>query len=172
MEHAAIAEKIWEQVEKLVEARESELGPIYFLYFARHFFLEEIDGQWIDHLKAMDHLREGIGLRGYGQRDPKQEYKKEGYNMFASMMERIQANVLSKLFRVQVQVEDDSLPEYRHKKRRMHMGHGNPADGGGQARAKTVRRAAPRIGRNDPCPCGSGKKYKKCCMARDQAHSG
>jgi len=172
MEQPAIAEKVWGQVEKLVEAREQDLGPIYFLYFARHFYLEEIDGQWIDHLKAMDHLREGIGLRGYGQRDPKQEYKKEGYNMFAGMMDRIQANVLSKLFRVQVQVEDDSLPEYRHKKRRMHMGRGaSPADGGGHSKAKTVRRSAPRIGRNDPCPCGSGKKYKKCCMARDQAQS-
>ena len=173
MEQGVIAEKAWEQVEKLVEAREEELGPIYFLYFARHFYLEEIDGQWIDHLKAMDHLREGIGLRGYGQRDPKQEYKKEGYNMFAGMMDRIQANVLSKLFRVQVQVEDDSLPEYRHKKRRMHMGRGaSPADGGGHGKAKTVRRTQPKIGRNDPCPCGSGKKYKKCCMMRDQAQSG
>jgi preprotein translocase subunit SecA len=173
MEQEVIAEKVWGQVEKLVEAREEELGPIYFLYFARHFYLEEIDGQWIDHLKAMDHLREGIGLRGYGQRDPKQEYKKEGFNMFSGMMDRISANVLSKLFKVQIQVEDESLPEYRHKKRRMRMGRGaSPADGGGHGKAKTVRRTSPRIGRNDPCPCGSGKKYKKCCMARDQAASG
>jgi preprotein translocase subunit SecA len=169
LEQEAIADRIWSQVEKLLEARESDLGPIYFLYFSRHFYLEEIDGQWIEHLKGMDHLREGIGLRGYGQRDPKQEYKKEGYNMFAEMMGRIQANVISKLFRVQVQVEDSSLPEYRHKKRRMTMQHGGggPADGGGKT--KTVRRTGPRVGRNDPCPCGSGKKYKKCCMAKDQA---
>jgi len=130
--------------------------------------------QWIEHLKAMDHLREGIGLRGYGQKDPKQEYKKEGYDMFADMMGRIQSNVLGKLFRVQVQREDEAMPEYRHKKRRMTMQHGgggaDPANGGGKA--KTVRRAGPRIGRNDPCPCGSGKKYKKCCMAKDQAAAG
>jgi preprotein translocase subunit SecA len=171
LEHEAIAERVWGQVEKLVEARETELGPIYFLYFSRHFYLEEIDQQWIEHLKAMDHLREGIGLRGYGQKDPKQEYKKEGYDMFADMMARIQANVISKVFRVQIQVEDESLPEYRHKKRRMTLQHGGggPADGGGHGKAKTVRRMAPRIGRNDPCPCGSGKKYKKCCMAKDQA---
>jgi preprotein translocase subunit SecA len=172
LEPDAIAERVWSQVEKLLEARETDLGPIYFLYFSRHFYLEEIDGQWIEHLKGMDHLREGIGLRGYGQRDPKQEYKKEGYNMFAEMMGRIQANVLSKLFRVQVQVEDSSLPEYRHKKRRMTMQHGGggPADGGGKT--KTIRRAGPRVGRNDPCPCGSGKKYKKCHMEKDQAAAG
>jgi preprotein translocase subunit SecA len=172
MDQGLIAEKIWEQVEKVVEAREEELGPIYFLYFARHFFLEEIDNQWIEHLKAMDQLREGIGLRGYGQRDPKQEYKKEGYNMFAVMMDRINSNVIGKIFRVQVEVEDEAMPEYRHKKRRMSMGRGAaPSDGGGHEVAKTVRRATPKIGRNDPCPCGSGKKYKKCCMARDQATS-
>jgi len=172
MEQEVIADRIWEQVEKLLQARETELGPIYFLYFARHFYLEECDSQWIEHLKGMDHLREGIGLRGYGQKDPKQEYKKEGFNMFAEMMGRIQSNVLGKLFRVQVQVEDDSMPEYRHKKRRMSLQHGQAqaADGGGKT--KTVRRAAPRIGRNDPCPCGSGKKYKKCHMEKDQATAG
>jgi preprotein translocase subunit SecA len=171
MEPEVIADLIWGQVQKLVEARETELGPIYFLYFFRHFYLEEIDSQWIEHLKGMDNLREGIGLRGYGQKDPKQEYKKEGYDMFADTMGRIQANVTGKVFRVQVQVEDSSMPEYRHKKRRMSFEHsaGGPADGGGHGKAKTVRRAGPRIGRNDPCPCGSGKKYKKCCMAKDQA---
>ncbi len=171
MDQESIADRIWGQVEKLVEARETELSKIYFLYFARHFSLEEIDGQWIEHLKAMDQLREGIGLRGYGQKDPKQEYKKEGFNMFAATMDRIQANVISKIFKVQVQIEDESLPEYHHKKRRMTMQHGNPADGGGHSVAKTVRRSSPRIGRNDPCPCGSGKKYKKCHMADDQARA-
>jgi preprotein translocase subunit SecA len=172
LEPEAIADTAWTQVQKLIEARETELGPIYFLYFFRHFYLEEIDSQWIEHLKGMDHLREGIGLRGYGQKDPKQEYKKEGYDMFSEMMGRIQTNVISKVFRVQVQVEDSSMPEYRHKKRRMSFERGGgPADGGGHGKAKTVRRAGPRIGRNDPCPCGSGKKYKKCCMAKDQAQA-
>ncbi len=174
MQHELIADKIWEQLEKVVEARETELSPTVFLFFARHFYLEEIDGQWIEHLKAMDHLREGIGLRGYGQRDPKQEYKKEGFNMFTEMMARIQANVISKLYRVQVEVEEDeALPEYRHKKRRMSMGRGSlPSDGGGREVTKTIKRDKPKIGRNEPCPCGSGKKYKKCCMHRDQASAG
>lgn len=173
LEQSSIANKIWEQVDKLLQARETELGPIYFLYFSRHFYLEEIDGQWIEHLKGMDHLREGIGLRGYGQKDPKIEYKKEGYNMFVDMMNRIQTNVIGKLFRVQIQVADESMPEYRHKKRRMNLQHGGGANATNQqeGKAKTVRRSSPRIGRNDPCPCGSGKKYKKCCMEREQAQA-
>ena len=177
LDQEVIAARIWEEVEKLVDLREEELNPSVFLFFARHFYLEEIDDQWIGHLKAMDHLREGIGLRGYGQRDPKQEYKKEGFNMFSDMMERIQSNVLSKLFRVQVETEEESLPEYRHKQRRGTAGRGklagpDPSDGGGREVTKTIRRDKPRIGRNDPCPCGSGKKYKKCCMKKDQAAAG
>ena len=171
-----IAAKIWEQIEVYVDQREEELNPSVFLFFARHFYLEEIDDQWIEHLKAMDHLREGIGLRGYGQRDPKQEYKKEGFNMFVEMMDRIQSNVISKLMRVQVETEEETLPEYRHKQRRGTTGRGKmaspggaPSDGGGHEVTKTIRRDKPRIGRNDPCPCGSGKKYKKCCMKKDQA---
>ena len=175
MDPEVIAGKIWEQVEVLVDKREEELNPSVFLFFARHFYLEECDDQWIDHLKAMDLLREGIGLRGYGQRDPKQEYKKEGFNMFVEMMGRIQSNVISKLFRVQVETEEESLPEYRHKQRRGTTGRGKLAggpeasDGGGHEVTKTIRRAGPRVGRNDPCPCGSGKKYKKCHMKKDQA---
>ena len=174
MEQEPIAERCWEAVEKLVQTREAELGPMYFLFFARHFLLEEIDAQWIDHLKAMEHLREGIGLRGYGQKDPKQEYKKEGYNMFSEMMGRIQGNVISKLFRVQVAREEEQLPEYKHKKRRMTLGRGQTAEDGeaeGEQKAKTVRRMVPRIGRNDPCPCGSGKKYKKCHMLLEEGQS-
>ncbi|MBI5480406.1 MAG: SEC-C domain-containing protein, partial [Deltaproteobacteria bacterium] len=160
MEAESLAKKIWGQVEKLVEARETELGPIAFLYFSRHFFLEEIDSQWIDHLKAMDSLREGIGLRGYGQKDPKQEYKKEGFTMFAEMMANIQKNVAGKLFRFQLVSQDQSLPEFKHKKRRMLMQ--RASDGAAGEKQKTVRRDHPKVGRNDPCPCGSGKKYKKC----------
>ncbi|HEY3354809.1 MAG TPA: SEC-C metal-binding domain-containing protein [Polyangia bacterium] len=156
----SLAERIWGQVEKIVEARETELGPIAFLYFSRHFFLEEIDSQWIDHLKAMDALREGIGLRGYGQKDPKQEYKKEGFSMFAEMMANIQKNVSGKLFRFQLVSQDQSLPEFKHKKRRMMLS--RAADGAQGEKQKTVRREQPKVGRNDPCPCGSGKKYKKC----------
>ncbi|PIE17309.1 MAG: preprotein translocase subunit SecA [Proteobacteria bacterium] len=173
----ALASKAYKQVETVIEAREEELGPIYFLYFSRHFLLEEIDNQWIEHLRNMDHLREGIGLRGYGQRDPKQEYKKEGFSMFAEMMDRIYANAVDKLFKVQLaQEEEDALPtRYQRKKRKMSLGRGSiqPMGGGEEGEeeveiAKTVRRDRPKIGRNDPCWCGSGKKYKRCHMRADQ----
>jgi preprotein translocase subunit SecA len=199
LERELIAEKIWEQVETWIQARETELGPLAFLFFARHFALEEIDAQWIDHLKSMDHLRDGIGLRGYGQKDPKIEYKKEGYELFRQMMERINANVAAKLFRVRLERQpqvveaaqagagagagavaqaqqtaaEEKLPEFRRKERRMvavHPSAGGGGDGGGDGAAasgdgekvKTVRREQPKVGRNEPCPCGSGKKYKKC----------
>jgi len=177
LEREALAEKVWNQVETFTRARETELGPLAFFFFARHFFLEEIDSQWIDHLKSMDHLREGIGLRGYGQKDPKIEYKKEGYNLFQDMMGRINANVTAKLYRVrlerqvqpqQQQAAEEKLPEFKHKERRMvaqHSGAQQGGDGGAAAepeKQKTVRREQPKVGRNEPCPCGSGKKYKKC----------
>ena len=196
LDAAAIADRIWEQVEKFTQAREEDLG-MAFLYFARHFYLEEIDNQWIEHLKAMDHLREGIGLRGYGQRDPKQEYKKEGYAMFLQMTDTIQQNVAQKLYRVRLEQPETPkateaqvearLPEFRHKQRRIMLQHAaSPTSGAaeekstpapspeeakddGQGKQKTVRRDEAKVGRNEPCPCGSGKKYKKCHGASLQA---
>jgi hypothetical protein len=141
------------------------------LWVFRHLYLEEIDDQWIEHLKAMDHLREGIGLRGYGQRDPKVEYQREGFDMFVDMMQRIRENVASKLFRVRFEVDDEQdLPEFEHKKRHMMMVHA--AAGGQQQQAqpvqKTVRRQVRKIRPNEPCPCGTGRKYKMCHMRKDQ----
>jgi preprotein translocase subunit SecA len=177
IERDYLAEKIWEQVEKVVEAKETEMGATALLYFCRHFMLEEIDTQWIDHLRAMDQLREGIGLRSYGQRDPKLEYKKEGFNLFTAMLARIQQNVTTKLMRVHVERPaaegdgDATVPaEFKHKQRRMVMGPAAAAGAGAAAAdpaKKTVVRDAPRVGRNDPCPCGSGKKYKKCHLDKD-----
>ncbi len=169
-----MAEKLWEQVEATLEKREEGMGPIAFLYFCRHFYLDEIDDQWIEHLKAMDHLREGIGLRGYAQRDPKLEYKREGFDRFAEMAARIKKNVASKIFRVQVEYEEEELPEFEHKKRRMQMQHASGGSLGGspqqqaQRRPKTVRRRSRKVQRNEPCPCGSGKKYKQCHLSKDE----
>jgi preprotein translocase subunit SecA len=191
LEVGSLADRGWEQIEKHTEARETELG-LAFLYFARHFWLEEIDSQWIDHLKGMDHLREGIGLRGYGQKDPKQEYKKEGYNMFMQMTDTISQNVAKKLFLVRLdqqaavetpeQEAEQKLPEFKHKARRVVLQHQSSATSGAadekstrdtsrddqpevegdQTKQKAPRREEPKVGRNEPCPCGSGKKYKKC----------
>jgi preprotein translocase subunit SecA len=173
MEREALAADLWAEIEKIIEAREAEFTLPFFLYLSRHFFLEEIDARWIDHLKSMEALREGIGLRGYGQKDPKQEYKKEGYVVFGEMMGAIQRNVCEKLFHVQIRREDEAAPEIpaatqrRSPRKTIESGGGVQAQqqaGGanGDGEARPVRRAEPKVGRNDPCPCGSGKKYKKC----------
>ncbi len=178
-----LAKELWTQVEARLDERMKELGRPWLMYFVRHFYLEEIDQQWIEHLRNMDHLREGIGLRGYGQKDPKKEYKKEGFDLFRDMMDRIQVNVGNKLFRVQIRLAEEEIPELEAKERRTTEVHpsaesgaggngeaaaaknGAGANGNGEAAARkqqTVRRQQPKVGRNDPCPCGSGKKFKKC----------
>ena len=171
LEREALTESLWEQVEKVVEAREAEFSLPVLLYFSRHFFLEEIDARWIDHLKAMEALREGIGLRGYGQKDPKQEYKKEGFVIFGEMMGSIGRNVCEKLFHMEVVQEAAAAQPQRpqpKQRRTIESGGGaapRAASGDGQPaqeEGKPVRRDQPKVGRNDPCPCGSGKKYKKC----------
>ena len=173
MERETLVEALWADVEKVIEAREAELSLPGLLFYARRFFLQEIDERWIDHLKSMEALREGIGLRGYGQKDPKQEYKKEGFVIFGEMMGSIGRNVCEKLFHMQVQRDESATPQpaaqqQRKPRRVIESGGGAEPRGasgnGGQPQdeGKTVRRDQPKVGRNDPCPSGSGKKYKKC----------
>lgn len=126
----------------------------------RYFMLEELDRCWKEHLRNMDHLRDGIGLRGYGQRDPKLEYKREGFAMFQEMLFRIKEGVFRSLTRLRVQrVEEEA---FRHKEQPAAV-----AYSGGEAEAGPAQphREDPKVGRNDLCPCGSGRKYKKCCGA-------
>jgi preprotein translocase subunit SecA len=182
LERDTLAEELWADVEKVIEAREAEYPLPVILHYARIFYLEEIDERWIEHLKSMEALREGIHLRGYGQKDPKQEYKKEGFVIFGEMMDNIGRNVCGKVFHMQLQRADapaqaapqappTSLPPAAAPKQRkmVESGGGSEAQqtqaasgGNGAGEAKPVRRAEPKVGRNDPCPCGSGKKYKKC----------
>ena len=170
LEREAVTEMLWTEVSKIIEAREAEFTLPFFLYLSRHFFLEEIDARWIEHLKAMEALREGIGLRGYGQKDPKQEYKKEGFVVFGGMMSAIQKNVCEKLFHVQVQREEAApqIPAATTKKatrRMVESGGGTEAAAAQTAdgdAAQPQRRGEAKVGRNDPCPCGSGKKFKRC----------
>jgi len=124
----------------------------------RFFLLESLDRNWKEHLLNMDHLKEGIGLRGYGQKDPKQEYKREGFELFQDMLFRIKENTLKALchLRIETRVEED---EFKHKEQEDLQ----YAGGEEQPKKQPIRRKTPKIGRNDPCPCGSGKKYKKCC---------
>ena len=143
-------------------------APEIYKDITRYFLLEELDRCWKEHLRNMDSLRDGIGLRGYGQKDPKLEYKREGFEMFQAMLFRIRESVFKALTRVRIQQqpEEEEAPreEFRHKEEPVavsYSGSGTEAAGATPAPA----RAEPRVGRNDPCPCGSGKKYKKCCGA-------
>jgi preprotein translocase subunit SecA len=129
-------------------------------------YLQILDSQWKDHLYGMDQLRDGIGLRGYGQRDPLSEYKIEGFGMFEAMMNQVREDTVRTLFLVQL-AEEASLPQRRQQ--RFSMSRGVMDNGRQQSteptRQQTVRRETRKVGRNEPCPCGSGKKYKKCCGA-------
>jgi preprotein translocase subunit SecA len=173
----AIEEQVYNVVEKLYRAKEEELGadaegvPVLRRY-EQWLYLQSIDQQWKDHLLSMDHLRQGIGLRGYGQKDPKQEYKKEGYDMFVQMTWRVKSAVIGNVLRLQLvrqesaeEIEQKRLAAQRRAMQRITETHADAAsDGDEKPRPKqeTVVRTQPKVGRNEPCPCGSGKKYKKC----------
>ncbi|NOZ87682.1 MAG: preprotein translocase subunit SecA [Deltaproteobacteria bacterium] len=169
----AIQDKVFDAVEAKLAERIEKIGLPTFRDLARFLHLQDIDQLWKDHLYAMDHLREGIGLRGYAQKDPKQEYKKEGYNMFVAMMHDIETGLISKLMRVQVESNDD-VERFRPRKKKQapltESKGTTPAEvNKPPEKPVTYKRDKPKVGRNDPCPCGSGKKYKKCCWAKDQA---
>jgi preprotein translocase subunit SecA len=148
-----------EQVKEIHARREEEFGKEELQSLERYILLQVIDNEWVTHLQDMEHMKEGIGLRGYGQLDPLKEYQKEGFALFEELMNRIQDETLSTLSRIQVlrkrPIEEDLS---KKKKRDMQFSHGDGGD-----RPETVRRESKKIGRNAPCPCGSGKKYKKCC---------
>jgi preprotein translocase subunit SecA len=219
-----MARKLYEDAEKILRKKDEEIGSESYLRLFRNYFLREIDRQWLEQLSSMEQLRDGIGLRGYGQRDPKKEYKREGYDLFTGMMERIKANVATNMFLVQVvsqeqleQLEEQRRREAEEKLRRMRANHplnqqpapttptrglangsgdgaeAPPADIAAQApvasrsarraaraqgkaapaaaRPVTVKRERPKVGRNDPCWCGSGKKYKHCHYREDLAEA-
>ena len=174
-----IQNDIYATAEKVIRAREEEFGE-EFLRFLQVRYLVSIDTLWKDHLLAMDHLRQGIGLRGYGQKDPKQEYKKEGYNGFMQMLGAISTQFVSQMMRVQAKAAtaEEAARLQRQMAQRQRQMHEGRADADGKLaepaapRPAATRQAAapsggPKVGRNDPCPCGSGKKYKKCHGANE-----
>jgi preprotein translocase subunit SecA len=158
---AVLEEELKRQVAVRLAEREAEFTPPVMEHLMKVLLLQTIDVQWKDHLLSIDHLKEGIGLRGYGQKNPKEEYKKEAYGLFMEMMGRIRQEVIQKLFRVQLAREDDveRMEETEQRRRRLVLSRA----GGGEQAPKPVTREEDKVGRNDPCPCGSGKKYKKCC---------
>jgi preprotein translocase subunit SecA len=190
-----IENEAYAMAEKIYFAKEADAGAEVMRQVERVIYLQSIDQFWKDHLLQMDHLKEGIHLRGYAQKDPKQEYKKEAYNMFVDMMSRMQADVAAKIFHVTITRESEeeyqrSLEAQRARQqvieqhaaaaaitapapqpaapaapqaRPMQLQASEPA------KIETYRRDKPKVGRNEPCYCGSGKKYKNCHLTEDEA---
>ncbi len=166
-----LRDRIIETMVKEYKEKEQQAGAEVVRHFEKAVMLQILDGAWKEHLGAMDYLRQGIGLRGYGQKDPKQEYKKEGFAMFSDMLERIKHEVIGVLTKVQVRAEEDvqAVEEQRRSRVQVKYHHdeanamGEAESEGGQAEEhKPFTRQGRKIGRNEPCPCGSGKKYKQC----------
>jgi len=154
-------EFVVQRVEQLYAEKEQTFTAPVLRHLEKVVMLQTIDTLWKDHLLGMDHLKEGIGLRGYGQKNPLQEYQREGFEMFDEMMGRIESDVVEKLFTVQLaRQEDVERMEQKRRAAPVVMSHGGEA---ADARTETIRRDHAKVGRNDPCVCGSGKKYKKCC---------
>ena len=150
-----LVNELTEKVMSLYEEREKEFGEEAFREIERRMLLEVVDHHWMDHIDAMDQLKQGIYIRGYAQKDPVIEYKFEGNQMFEAMTASIQEDVVKIMFHIQ----KNRVPVRRSSEVRvMNATHG---DEGGST-PKTSKKSD-SIGRNDPCPCGSGKKYKKCC---------
>jgi len=142
-------------------------------FYERESYLRELDKQWKDHLLRMDHLKEGVHLEGYASKDPKLIYKKEGFRLFSDLIVRIKENLLRLLYRVELK-SDDEIEALRRRRSKVNMQyvHGQvPGQAGKAEKQKTVRREKPKLGRNDPCHCGSGRKYKQCCLRKDEAQA-
>ena len=194
-----LKDKLRTAVRETYEAKEKAVGEQTLRDFEKFFMLQTVDTLWKDHLLALDHLKEGIGLRGYGQRDPLVEYKKESFQLFEAMKEGIEEQILQYLFRFEVAQapaerpsRDERVPtpgardagstpsaaatsgsassrraaaeleKRRQKEQNLQLQGSFDPTAGGDFDVSTVKASGPKVGRNDPCPCGSGKKYKKC----------
>ena len=199
-----LGDAIFEKLKERYDAKEKLIGPEAMRHHERMIMLSVLDSQWKDHLLSMDHLKEGIGLRGYGQHDPLVEYKKESFEIFEAMMQRFQEDTVKYLYLMQIlerppdsgvggqppsspagQGEESGVPAHRDgdgngrrprmvatsaddieeafiRRKRRELEQARMAGGGDVAPVQQVVRAQEKVGRNDPCPCGSGKKFKKC----------
>ena len=179
-----LGDSVFAKLRERYDAKEKLLGADAMRYHERMIMLSILDQQWKDHLLNMDHLKEGIGLRGYAQHDPLVEYKRESFDMFEDMMQRFQEDTVRYLYLMQIVEQpspeniaaakaqdeqrrrattslDEMEREFQRKKRR-ELEQASMAGAGDAQPVQTIRRSSEKIGRNDPCPCGSGKKYKKC----------
>ncbi len=151
---------ILQKVMDKYQEQESLIGENELRQLEKYIMLRTVDTLWKEHLLNMDHLKEGIGLRSYAQQNPLVIYKKEGYEMFQGLIDRIKEETLQIIFRVQMVQPDDIQRMQRPKNENLILSHSDGSQG-----KEPVKRAEPKIGRNDPCSCGSGKKYKRCCGA-------
>ena len=167
-----VREALLAKIHERYEEKEARVGAEMMRRYERFVVLQMVDGQWKDHLLALDHLKEGISLRAYAQRDPLIEYKRESYELFASMKERLEDEIVRYLMLLEPMTEEERAKqeELRRRERDQIFRAASAAKAGEKVAAvKTVRRTEERVGRNSPCPCGSGKKYKKCCGAASAA---
>jgi preprotein translocase subunit SecA len=167
-----LKEMILQGAKDIYEKKEGEFGEATLRYLEKVIMLQSVDHHWKDHLLAIDQLKEGIGLRGYAQKDPRIEYQKEAYQMFLDMLERIKRDTVEKLFAIQIAKEEEVREMRVPRKQTFVLSRGAEAaaTSGGETesgKGVTVRRDGKKVGRNDPCPCGSGKKYKKCCLLKE-----
>ena len=167
-----LRDRIIDSVDDAYKAKEEQYGPEIIRHLEKVIMLQTLDTQWKEHLAEMDHLRQGIGLRSYAQKNPKQEYKREAFEMFTSMLERVKAEVIGVLAKVQLREESevDELEKRQQEaaQRDLELQHAAALSAEQQANSQeaqersTFVREQPKVGRNEPCPCGSGKKYKHC----------
>ncbi|HEX7329482.1 MAG TPA: preprotein translocase subunit SecA [Casimicrobiaceae bacterium] len=182
LDDEALRERIWQLAEEAWHGKAELVGPDLMRQFERSLMLQTLDQHWREHLASLDHLRQGIHLRGYAQKNPQQEYKREAFELFSDMLDRIKQDVVKIILTVQVRSQEDvqavepepavSNVRYQHAEfddALAHGGNGDAEAGAGGAEAAVAVAAAPpfvrasqKVGRNDPCPCGSGKKYKHC----------
>ncbi|MEM7581824.1 MAG: preprotein translocase subunit SecA [Acidobacteriota bacterium] len=163
-----LREQLWSTIEAKYTTKEEQNGEEVLRLLERNIMLQILDKSWKDHLLNLDHLKEGISLRSYGQKDPLNEYKRESFELFTDMKTRFEDSVVRNLFRVEP-VSEEELAERRARmveQMKSRFRFSAPAKSSGQSKPSTVKRTDRKVGRNEPCPCGSGKKYKKCCGAR------
>ena len=178
----AITERCVDEVDKAYEKKVGDIGAELMRGVEKQVMLRQLDFHWKEHLAAMDHLRQGIGLRSYAQKNPKQEYKREAFDMFGEMIEQVKHDTISILCRIRVQSEEDlaAMEARRKREQEMKFQHAEASALGGPAQGGESQQAAPapqtpfvrdarKVGRNEPCPCGSGKKFKQCHGKLNQA---
>ncbi len=164
LDYETFSDKLLALFQEKYEAREKEAGPENMRHLERVVLMQMVDTHWKEHLLNIDYLKEGIGLRGYGQKNPLNEYKREGFEMFMAMIDTVKLQTVSTIFRVQLisKEEVEALEREQRERERQQakeLKHGEE----GETEGGTVTREGDKIGRNAPCPCGSGKKYKRCC---------